>query len=68
MLFISKADTIAVDNIDTDLPLFDACKTSVELGNSSEFVKSKAIVTVDGYLGDDVIDALNLPTLKLFEV
>jgi len=52
----------------TDIPLFKVAKTSIALGNSTEYVKSQATMTVSAKSGDGVIEALDKLAPKLSEV
>lgn len=65
-LSISRDDVIAIGDSATDIPLFKIAKTSIALGNSSEFVKSQATMTTNAKSGDGVIEALDklAPTLS----
>ena len=56
---ITKDDVIAIGDSETDIPLFSVAKTSVALGNSSDYVRSKASITVSGKSGDGLIEALD---------
>ena len=58
-LRISADDVIAIGDSVTDIPLFKVAKTSVALGNASEFVQSNATMTVSAKAGDGVIEALD---------
>ena len=58
-LSISSDDVIAIGDSATDIPLFKVAKTSIALGNSSEYVKSHATMRVSGHAGDGVIEALD---------
>ncbi len=66
MLSITKEDVIAIGDSATDIPLFKIAKTSVALGNSSDFVKSQASLCVSSKSGDGLIEALDklAPTLS----
>ncbi len=68
MLSITRDDVIAIGDSNTDIPLFKIAKTSIALGNSSEFVKSNASFSVSGKSGDGLIEALDKLAPKLFEV
>lgn len=57
-LSISPDDVIAIGDSATDVPLFQVAKTSIALGNSSDYVKSKATMTVLASAGDGVLEAL----------
>jgi phosphoglycolate phosphatase (TIGR01487 family) len=59
MLSITKNDVIAIGDSETDVPLFKIAKTSVALGNSSEYVKSQATMNVSAKSGDGLIEALD---------
>ena len=59
MLSITKNDVIAIGDSETDVPLFKVAKTSVALGNSSEYVKSQATMNVSAKSGDGLIEALD---------
>lgn len=65
-LSISKEDVIAIGDSATDVPLFQVAKTSIALGNASEYVQSQATMTVSAKAGDGVIEALDklAPTLS----
>jgi hypothetical protein len=65
---ISSDDVIAIGDSATDIPLFNVAKTSIALGNSSEFVKSHATITTSAKSGDGVIEALDKLAPKLSEV
>ncbi|MCV0373602.1 MAG: phosphoglycolate phosphatase [Nitrosarchaeum sp.] len=58
-LSISKEDVIAIGDSATDVPLFQVAKTSIALGNASEYVQSHATMTVSAKAGDGVIEALD---------
>lgn len=64
-LSISKEDVIAIGDSETDVPLFKIAQTSIALGNSSDYVKSQATMTVDSEAGDGVIEALDYLGPKL---
>ena len=59
MLSITHDDVIAIGDSDTDIPLFKIAKTSIALGNSSDFVKSQATLSVSSKSGDGLIEALD---------
>lgn len=65
MLSITDDVVIAIGDSATDIPLFKLAKTSVALGNSSDFVKSQASFSVSANSGDGLIEALDklAPTL-----
>ena len=65
-LSISSDDVIAIGDSATDIPLFKVAKTSIALGNSSDYVKSQATMTTTAKSGDGVIEALDklAPTLS----
>lgn len=67
-LSISKNDVIAIGDSATDIPLFNVSKTSIALGNASEFVQSHATMTVSAKAGDGVIEALDKLAPKLSEM
>jgi phosphoglycolate phosphatase (TIGR01487 family) len=66
MLSITPEDVIAIGDSDTDIPLFKIAKTSISLGNSSDFVKSQSSFSVTAKSGDGLIEALDkiAPTLS----
>ena len=68
MLSIIQDNVIAIGDSETDIPLFSLAKTSVALGNSSDFVKSKASFTVSAKSGDGLIEALDKLAPDLTEV
>jgi len=67
-LTITREDVIAIGDSETDIPLFNLAKTSVALGNSSNYVKSKAKIEVSAKAGDGVIEALDKLLPKLSEL
>ena len=67
-LSISQDDVIAIGDSATDIPLFKIAKTSIALGNASEYVKSQATMTMSAHAGDGVIEALDKLAPKLSEL
>jgi len=67
-LSISKDDVIAIGDSATDVPLFQVAKTSIALGNASEYVQSQATMTVSAKAGDGVIEALDKLAPVLSEI
>ena len=67
-LSITRDDVISIGDSATDIPLFKIAKTSIALGNSSEYVKSQATMTTNAKSGDGVIEALDKLAPKLSEV
>ncbi len=65
MLNISKDDVIAIGDSETDVPLFRMAKTSIALGNSSDYVKSQATMIIESKSGDGVIEAMDKLAPKL---
>ena len=65
-LSITRDDVISIGDSATDIPLFKIAKTSIALGNSSEYVKSQATMITNAKSGDGVIEALDklAPTLS----
>ena len=68
MLNISKDDVIAIGDSETDIPLFKIAKTSIALGNSSDYVKSQATMITDSKSGDGVIEVMDELAPKLSQV
>lgn len=68
MYSITHNDVIAIGDSVTDIPLFKIAKTSVALGNSSEFVKSQASFSASAKSGDGLIEALDKLAPILSEV
>lgn len=68
ILSITHENVISIGDSATDIPLFKISKTSVALGNSSEFVKSKASFSVSSKSGDGLIEALDKLAPTLTEV
>lgn len=68
MLNISKEDIIAIGDSETDVPLFKIAKTSIALGNSSEYVKSQASIVINSKSGDGVIEAMDQLAPRLSQV
>ena len=60
MLAVESKDLIAIGDSITDVPMFNVAKTSIALGNASEYVRSKATMTVDSKAGDGLLDAMDL--------
>lgn len=67
-LYISKDDVIAIGDSATDIPLFKVAKTSIALGNASDYVQSQATMTTSAKAGDGVIEALDKLAPKLSEM
>ena len=67
-LNVSENDVIAIGDSETDVPLFNLAKLSIALGNSSEFVKSKADICTTAKSGDGLIEALDELAPRLSEV
>jgi phosphoglycolate phosphatase (TIGR01487 family) len=68
ILSISQEDVIAIGDSATDIPLFKIAKTSIALGNASEYVKSQATMTMSTHAGDGVVEALDKLAPKLSEL
>jgi phosphoglycolate phosphatase len=68
MLSITNDDVIAIGDSDTDIPLFKIAKTSIALGNSSEFVQSQATFSAASKSGDGLIEALDKLATSFSEV
>jgi phosphoglycolate phosphatase len=66
MFSITPDNVIAIGDSATDVPLFRLAKTSVSLGNSSDYVKSQSSFNVAAKSGDGLIEALDklAPTLS----
>ena len=60
MLAVESNNLIAIGDSITDVPMFNVAKTSIALGNASEYVRSKATMTVDSKAGDGLLDAMDL--------
>ncbi len=60
MLAVEPKDLIAIGDSATDVPMFEVAKTSVALGNASEYVREKATLTVDSKAGDGLLDAMDI--------
>ena len=67
-LNLVKDDVIAIGDSATDIPLFKVAKTSVALGNASDFVRSEATMCVSASSGDGVLEALDKLAPKLSEI
>lgn len=67
-LSLSQDDVIAIGDSATDVPLFKIAKTSIALGNASEYVKSQATMTMSAHAGDGVVEALDKLAPKLSEL
>ena len=65
---ISQDDVIAIGDSATDVPLFKVAKTSIALGNASEYVKSCATMAMSAKSGDGVIEALDKLAPQLAEM
>ncbi len=66
LLGISPAETIAIGDSETDVPLFDLCGYSVALNHAEDHVKRRAKYIVSGKEGDGVIDAIEHIALNYF--
>ena len=67
-LNLVQDDVIAIGDSATDIPLFKVAKTSVALGNASDFVRSEATMCVSASSGDGVLEALDKLAPKLSEI
>ncbi|MDI1496141.1 MAG: phosphoglycolate phosphatase [Cenarchaeum symbiont of Oopsacas minuta] len=60
MLTVDPKDVIAIGDSATDVPMFAIAETSVALGNATEYVRSKASLTVDSKAGDGLIEVMDM--------
>jgi phosphoglycolate phosphatase (TIGR01487 family) len=67
MFSAKKEEVIAIGDSETDIPLFKLAGLSVALGNASDYVKTQATVSVNGFEGDGLMEALENIQLKLLE-
>ncbi len=67
-LNLVQDDVIAIGDSATDIPLFKVAKTSIALGNASDFVRSEATMCVSASSGDGVLEALDKLAPKLSEI
>jgi phosphoglycolate phosphatase (TIGR01487 family) len=66
ILAVAPAETVAIGDSQTDIPLFDLCGYSVALNHAENHVKNRARHVVSGKEGEGVIDAIEYITLNYF--
>lgn len=68
LLEASKDDIIAIGDSETDVPMFKIAKTSIALGNSSDYVKAQASIVTCSKSGDGIVEAMDILAPKLSQV
>jgi phosphoglycolate phosphatase (TIGR01487 family) len=66
ILAVAPAETVAIGDSQTDIPLFDLCGYSVALNHAENHVKNRARHVVSGKEGQGVIDAIEYIILNYF--
>jgi phosphoglycolate phosphatase len=59
ILELDPADTVAIGDSETDIPMFDMCGYSVALEHSPDYVKARAKNIVRGTEGTGLVDAID---------
>jgi hydroxymethylpyrimidine pyrophosphatase-like HAD family hydrolase len=59
ILNLEPADTVAIGDSETDIPMFDMCKYSIALDHAPDYVKSRAKNIVRGAEGTGLVDAVD---------
>lgn len=66
ILAVAPAETVAIGDSQTDIPLFDLCGYSIALNHAEENVKARARYVVSGKEGEGLIDAVDYIALNYF--
>ena len=66
ILNVTPAETVAIGDSQTDIPLFDLCGYSIALNHAEENVKARARHVVSGKEGEGLIDAVEYIALNYF--
>ena len=66
ILNVAPAETVAIGDSQTDIPLFDLCGYSIALNHAEENVKARARYVVSGKEGEGLIDAVEYIALNYF--
>jgi phosphoglycolate phosphatase (TIGR01487 family) len=66
ILNVTPAETVAIGDSQTDIPLFDLCGYSIALNHAEENVKARARYVVSGKEGEGLIDAVEYIALNYF--
>jgi phosphoglycolate phosphatase (TIGR01487 family) len=66
ILNVAPAETVAIGDSQTDIPLFDLCGYSIALNHAEEHVKARARHIVSGREGEGLIDAVEYIALNYF--
>jgi phosphoglycolate phosphatase len=66
ILNVTPAETVAIGDSQTDIPLFDLCGYSIALNHSEAHVKARAKYVVPGKEGEGLIDAVEYIALNFF--
>ena len=66
ILDVVPAETVAIGDSQTDIPLFDMCGYSIALNHAEEHVKNRAKYVVSGKEGEGLIDAIEYIALNFF--
>jgi phosphoglycolate phosphatase (TIGR01487 family) len=59
ILGLEPANTVAIGDSETDIPMFDLCGYSIALGHAGDYVKARAKHVVSGAEGTGLIDAID---------
>ena len=66
ILNVTPAETVAIGDSQTDIPLFDLCGYSIALNHAEQNVKARARYVVSGKEGEGLIDAIEYIALNYF--
>ena len=66
ILNVAPAETVAIGDSQTDIPLFDLCGYSIALNHAEEHVKVRARHIVSGREGEGLVDAVEYIALNYF--
>jgi phosphoglycolate phosphatase len=59
ILDLEPANTVAIGDSETDIPMFDMCKYSISLDHAPDYVKARAKYVVSGAEGTGLVDAID---------
>ena len=59
ILKLDAADTVAIGDSETDIPMFDMCGYSIALGHAPNYVKARAKNIVRGAQGTGLVEAID---------
>jgi phosphoglycolate phosphatase len=65
LLGIDPEEAVAIGDSETDVSLFELCGYSIAVGNSSEYVKSRANYSTREVMGDGVVEGIQTVAEKM---